>query len=99
MLNDGQLQDLTTRVASRFIPSAGLERVMTRLFSDSEGNDAVRITLVLTRSAADSLTGDQALDILTKLRAKLFEEGEERFPLVEYATEAELVEANAATRH
>jgi hypothetical protein len=61
---------------------------------DSEGRDAVRITIVLDAAAAASMKskGDAVLDTLVEIKEALRERGEERFPIVEYATQEELNE-------
>ena len=62
---------------------------------DYEGRDAVRITIVLNSDSAASIKskGNAVLDTLVQIKKKLEEEGEERFPIVEYATEEELKES------
>jgi hypothetical protein len=62
---------------------------------DFEGRDAVRITIVLDPAAAASMKsrGDAVLDTLVEIKQALRNEGEERFPIVEYATQEELNES------
>jgi len=81
-------------VARTRVAEANLERIVTEPATDSEGKEALRIILVLKPGAAKILTGDQALDLLVGIQQKLQAEGEERFPIVEYATEQELVPKN-----
>ena len=97
MLHDTRISEIALEAARRGGANAGLERVMTEPTLDSEGKDAVRITLVLTPDAVQSLTGDEALDILVSIQQSLSREGEERFPIGEYATEGELEEAKDAS--
>ncbi len=70
------------------------ERVVLRVFSeptlDSEGKDALHLTIVVAAEAVDALEGDALLDTLVQIQRDLQKAGEDRFAIVEYATEAEL---------
>jgi hypothetical protein len=59
--------------------------------TDSQGREALKITVVIPPGAAQKLK-DAVLDALVSLRERLREMGEERTPIVEYATEAELAQ-------
>lgn len=72
------------------LPDSGLERVIAEPSTDSDGNEASRITVVLKPEAARDWTGDQALDLLVAIQETLTGEGEERLPIVHYATETDL---------
>ncbi len=56
---------------------------------DSRGDEALRVTVVLSDDAASKMDGEMALDILVKISDDLRAKGEERFPIVEFATEEE----------
>jgi hypothetical protein len=60
--------------------------------TDSQGREALKITVVIAPGAAQRLKGDAVLDALVKLRERLGEMGEERTPIVQYATEEELAQ-------
>ena len=92
MLEDFRINELAREVARAQAANANPERVFTRPTTDSLGNDALRITLVLPPSSVRALTGDEALDLLVALQRRLQEAGEERLTLIEYATEADLSE-------
>jgi hypothetical protein len=91
MLNNQKILEITKDVAHTRVNDGNLERVVIEPATDSEGHEALRITLVVNPEAARKLTGDEALDLLVGIQQKLRAEGEERFPIVEYATEQELV--------
>ncbi|HKM61023.1 MAG TPA: hypothetical protein VJY39_00905 [Acidisphaera sp.] len=78
--------------------SAVLKRLRVRVFSeqatDSDGRDALRITVVLPRRMTRRVSGDDALDTVVRVRRELREAGEGRLPIIEFATEDEL-EADA----
>lgn len=90
MLTEATINEIASRVARTRVNGSGLERVLTEAATDSEGHDALRITLVLKPAAVQKLTGDEALDLLVGIQQGLRSQGEHRFPIVEYATEKEL---------
>ncbi len=61
---------------------------------DSWGDEALSVLIVIKPGAADRITGDAALDTLSGIQEKLQEQGEQRFAIVEYATEEELAEVD-----
>jgi hypothetical protein len=69
---------------------AGPRRVFSEPIADSDGRDALYVTIVLRRGSADKITGDMALDTLVEIEQALRAAGENRFPIIEYATEEEL---------
>jgi hypothetical protein len=90
MLDTQRIAEIAREVARTQVAEAVLERIVMEPAIDSEGREALRIILVLKPKAVQKLTGDQALDVLVGVQQKLEAEGEERFPIVEYATEQEL---------
>lgn len=91
MLHDPHLTRIVEDVVKAGIAMPGLERVLAEPTIDSEGKEALRITVILRPDLAETLTGDVALDLLVSLQSALRHEGEERFPIIEYSTEAELI--------
>ncbi|TXL71737.1 DUF2188 domain-containing protein [Vineibacter terrae] len=73
---------------------SSLERVITEPAIDSQGKDALRIILVLKPGAVRKLTGKRVIGVLVGMQQKFEAEGDERFPIVEYATEQELMAGN-----
>ena len=59
---------------------------------DSLGENALKITAVITPGALRRIKQGATLDALVRLRDRLSEMGEERIPIVHYATEAELAQ-------
>jgi hypothetical protein len=92
MLDFLTIEKIATRAAKAQVADAGLERIVVAPAVDSDGRDALRITLVLKPEAVRALSGDAALDLLVSVQQELARRDEERFPIVEYATEAELQE-------
>jgi hypothetical protein len=60
--------------------------------TDSQGRDALRVTVVIAPDAVRKLAKGAVLDALVRLRERLSEMRDDRIPIVEYATEAELLE-------
>jgi hypothetical protein len=58
--------------------------------TDSRGQDALKILVVIAPGAARRLANGAALDALVRLRQRLREMRDDRTPIVEYATEADL---------
>lgn len=69
-------------------------RSETEPTTDSQGRDAHRVTVVITPGAAARLDGNTVIDFLLGLRSRLHEAGDDRMPIIEYATEAELLDAS-----
>ncbi len=60
--------------------------------TDSQGREALKITVVIPPGATRKLRDGAVLDASVRLRERLREMGENRTPIVEYATEAELAQ-------
>jgi hypothetical protein len=69
-------------------------RAESELTADSRGEDALRVLLVIESGAADRITGATAVDTLVGVQDALEKAGEERLPIIEYATEQELAEVD-----
>ncbi|MEA3011406.1 MAG: hypothetical protein QOJ91_3098 [Sphingomonadales bacterium] len=91
------IEKIAAKAAETQVANPGLERVVAKPTTDSEGRDALRITLVLRPEAVEALSGDAALDLLVTLQNDLQSEGEERLAIVEYATETEMKEEEEDT--
>lgn len=81
---------LVGHAAKAHLGSEHVVRVATEPAIDSEGREALRVTIVIRPGAAKQLGGDAVLDTLVNVQARLQEMGEQRFPIIEYATEEEL---------
>jgi hypothetical protein len=64
---------------------------------NSLGDPALRITIVLAPGAAASISGEAVLKTLAQISDTLQEQGEERFPILHYATSDELEELAEAS--
>ncbi len=86
MLEARELQDLAKAIFGKRLPSVQLDDVFAEAITGSDGEAALRITLVLTPESVDAISGEEALKLMVAIRDALVREGEERFPIVEYAT-------------
>lgn len=98
MLKLSRVNEVVNKVASATIKSgAGIQRVDSEPTLDSEGKDALHITIVLKRGSAGKISGDNALDTLVRIERALREAKEERFPIISYVTEEELEDTSGDT--
>jgi hypothetical protein len=92
MLDLEKVTQISIDVANANLPPQGVVRVESEPTFDSEGHDALRLTIVVAPEAADRITGDAVVDTLVQIHDRLRDAGDERFPIIEYTTEAELEE-------
>lgn len=93
MLNEKELQNLAKHAADKRLPEFHVSRVLTEPTVDSEGNEALRVVFVLAPDAVDAIDAENALQLLVDLHNELMRKGDDRFPIIEYATEADLEES------
>ena len=90
MLEPAQISNIAANVAKANLSPSVVSQAVTEPMTDSQGHDALRVTIVIRPGAADKLKGDSVLDTLVEIQDRLREAGEERFAIVEYATQDEL---------
>jgi hypothetical protein len=90
MLHEKRIQEIAQEVASEKLTSANVSSVSSSAAIDSEGHEALRITIVIKPGSESRIKGDATLDTLVGIQDRLRSEGEERFAIVEYATKREL---------
>ncbi|HJT40330.1 MAG TPA: hypothetical protein VJ762_08375 [Sphingobium sp.] len=95
MLNDLNLRQLLRDVLHQRLPNVDLQEILTEQVIDSEGKDALRITLVIPDESVDAITGNQALDLIVDVQKGLSAQGDDRLAVIRYATPADLAEQNA----
>ena len=90
MLDEKRIQKIAQEIASANLTSANVSSVSSSSTIDSEGHDALLITIVIKSGSESKIGGDAALDTLVGIKDRLRREGEERLAIVEYATKEEL---------
>jgi hypothetical protein len=88
-----KIEDIARSVASANLRSSVVNTIVNSATTDSLGRDTIRITFVLTPGSSANIEGDAALRTLVEIRQRLESEGDERFPIIEYATQKELEES------
>src|SRR5215510_6254748 len=93
MLEERDINRIVRHVASANLSGTGTLRAVADVHSaptiDSQGEPALKITIVLTAGSTDSIQGKGVLKTLDQLQQRLEQEGEKRFPIVEFETEGE----------
>ncbi len=92
MIDEQQISAIASSTAQAILAPGTVARIISEPTVDSQGNDALHITIVINPQASKKITGNQALDTLAQLQTKLQEAGEQRFAVVDYATEDELID-------
>jgi hypothetical protein len=90
MLDADQIAQIVTSAVDANAAPNSVRRVMTEPGEAFDGEDAVRITIVLTPEAVDQLKHGDPVDVLARIWDGLHDAGDNRFPILQYATEAEL---------
>jgi hypothetical protein len=85
--------DITTEVVDANTAPSAVRSVHAKPSLGSTGDEILRISVELSPEAAEMLRGTVPLDILVQLHDRLWEKGETRFPLIDYATTDELAAA------
>jgi hypothetical protein len=93
MLDEKIIHQIAREVAAANLTSANVSSIASSTAIDSEGHEALRITIVIKPGAEAKIKGDAALDTLVQIQDRLRKAGEERFPIIEYATKKELSES------
>jgi len=86
-------------IQKTLVPALGAENVVRVEFeptTDSQDHDALRITVVIAPGATEKLAKDASLSALVRLQEWFSEMREDRTPIIEYATEAELAQDGTA---
>ena len=91
MLELALVNNVVKKAASAVLKRrADPQRVFSEPTSDSQGHEALHITIVLRPGDADKISGDMALDTLVAVEKALRGASEDRFPIIDFATEEEL---------
>jgi hypothetical protein len=90
MLEPAKISEIAGEVARAKLTPHVVREVRTEPVTDSEGDEALQVTIVIEPGAASKLNGDLVLDTLLQIQDRLQKAGEDRFAVVEYATQNEL---------
>jgi hypothetical protein len=93
MLEQTRIREIAKDVAAANLPSSVVRDILVEPGIGSRGDEILRITMVIVPDGVSRISGDASLDTLVAIQSRLRDAGEERFPIVEYATEEELQES------
>jgi hypothetical protein len=95
MLDLDQVTQLSTEIAKANLGPGNVIRVKSEPTSDSDGQDALDILIVIAPGVADAFTGEEVGGTLVQIIDRLRDAGDDRFPIIEYATEEELADLDS----
>ena len=81
---------LLRQAATKELGSNNVLRVFSEPAIDSNGHEALRITVVIADGTTGRVANNSVLNAVVGLRERLREMRDERVPIIEYATEEEL---------
>ncbi len=90
MIAPRQIDEVMSKAASAALKKVGISRVFSVPATDSEGHEALHVTVVLKKSKNREMNGDLALDTIVSIGRALRDSGDERLPIVEFVGEEEL---------
>jgi len=93
MLDDERIAQIATEVATANLSHQNFTSIVSSSSTDSTGQGAVQITIIIPIGAEKRIQGNATLSTLVQIQERLRKEGEDRFPIIEYSTEPELAES------
>jgi hypothetical protein len=98
MLSPEQISQIVSDVVAAKTSPSSVRAVSSEPATAFEDEEAVRITIVLTPDAVTQLAAGLAGDAVVQIMDRLRDAGEERFPLLQFATEQELEDVGDSER-
>jgi hypothetical protein len=90
MLELSKVDQVVDKAAIAALKKARVSRVFSNPTVDSDGHEALSVTIVLKRGRSEQVTGDSASNVIFQIGRDLLNSGEERQPIVHFITEEEL---------
>ncbi|MGZ8364365.1 MAG: hypothetical protein ACXWVJ_01630 [Caulobacteraceae bacterium] len=90
MLPLTDVDKVASRVVNKMLGAHAVEQVASEETQDAEGDDALRVIVVLTSDKTEALDDEAVLDTSLSLQTELQNAGEDRFAYVEYLTKEDL---------
>ena len=95
MLDLERVTQISTEVAKVNFGAENVVRVESEPTTDSQGEEALNLLIVVAPALAETISGEAVVDTLSQIIDRLQEAGDERFPIIEYATEEELADVDS----
>ncbi|WP_375395679.1 hypothetical protein [uncultured Sphingomonas sp.] len=90
MLDMMEVRRIVNSAALSALKKIDVSTVLSEPSVDSDGNNALSVTIVMKNGSLKRMNGDLAPDTIVRIRHDLDEAGEERTPIVYSSTEREL---------
>ncbi len=90
MLDFSEINRVVKETASAALANVDVARIISEPTVDSEGREALHVTVVLNESGVDQISGDSVIKVLLEVGRNLRKAGEERPQIIDFATEEEL---------
>lgn len=90
MLDIVTVDQIAAKAAGATLRKNNFAKAISAPAADSDGQAALHVTIVVKSASAKELDGDIALDLIVEIQRALRAAGEERFAIVDFATEEEL---------
>jgi hypothetical protein len=90
MLDISQVNEVVSKAAAAAFERVGVSRVDSTPTTDSDGREALNVIVVLKSGRGEEATGEDAVNAIVRIGQDLWKSGEERLPIIEFATEEEM---------
>ncbi len=84
MMDKNRIEQLAKQAATATLGD-GVRTVNSTPMTDSEGQEALRLTIVMSPGFADALEGSKVVNTMVQVHDILQKAGENRFPFVDFA--------------
>jgi hypothetical protein len=95
MLDLEKVSQIASGAAKANLGSQNVLRVESESTTDWEGDEALRLLVVIAPGVAETAKDNAFLKTLAQISDQLLDAGEKRFPFVHYATEEELADIDS----
>jgi hypothetical protein len=90
MLALSEVDRVVDKAAAAALKKSRVRRVFSRPTVDSDGHEALSVTIVLKPGRSEEVTGAAAGEAILRIGQDLLRAGDERLPIVHFITEEEL---------
>ena len=90
MLDLLQIDAIADAVARAFLPPDAVIQAHSWPDSGEDGEEQLRVMLVIREKAINDINGENALNTISELQQRLLAQGENRFAVVEFASDLEI---------
>ena len=94
MLDLPEINQIATQAAGSVLGRPNLTCVESDVGSDFNDAEILPVTVVISADLKDGLIGDDALNVIYQINRQLSDAGEDRFALIDFSMEDELLAAD-----